>query len=125
MFADSRAGTGRKGTQAGEGRCSRPPHHRRAGAREAPAGGALDPGRGRQGLDALPGGREAACRGGGKGPEGGGEGAGQRLRPGEEGGGELEGGCLTANTHTGRPGTPVLRDAQGDGGLQGRDQMGG
>lgn len=44
------------------------------------------------------------CRGGSRGQEGGGEGAGQRLRPGGEGGGGLEGGCPTANTHTGQPG---------------------
>lgn len=45
------------------------------------------------------------CRGGSRGQEWGGEGAGQRLRPGEKGGGGLEGGCPTANTHTGQPGT--------------------
>lgn len=70
------------------------------GEREAPARGARDLGRSRQGLDALPGGGEAAEEAAGDG-RGGGEGAGRRLRPGEEGGGRQQGGCPTANTHWG------------------------
>lgn len=45
--------------------------------------------------------RKRGCRGGSRGQERGGEGAGRRLRPGEEGVGGREGGCPTADTHTG------------------------
>ena len=86
-------GTGWKQTGAGAGR--RGPPTQEGGLPEAPwtrggAGGGWTLCR-----------RKRGCRGGSRGQERGGEGAGRRLRPGEEGGGRREGGCPTADTHTG------------------------
>lgn len=71
--------------------------------------------------------RKKGCRGGSRGQERGGEGAGQLLRPGEEGGGGREGGCPTADTHTGDSRlarSAELREAWGAAGCRGGSRQG-
>lgn len=110
----ARAGDGVKG----EGERERRRQLGREGGREAPAGGAQAREAGRAGRFARRK-KEAAGRRQGT---GGREGAGRRLRHGGEGGGGREGGCPTADTHTGdgddgqaccSQRSAVLRDAQG------------
>lgn len=116
-----RVGTGWKRTGAGAGRRGR--RTREGGERlpEAPwtrggAGGGWTLCR-----------RKKGCRGGSRGQEQGGEGAGQLLRPGEEGGGGREGGCPTADTHTGDSRlarSAALREAWGAAGCRGGSRQG-
>lgn len=97
MFAESRAKMGERGLDQERGGCG---SHWREGGKPAEVPWPREEQAG-AGCFAR---SKKGCRGGSRGQEGGGEGAGQRLRPGEEGGSGLEGGCPTANTHTGQPG---------------------